>query len=593
MDAYRYIMLLERKLEREHASRLMAEKLLEVKSRELFTANNMLEVSLKKLRLQAELDSEQLAYQTKIENLLLTYARLFLKQAPCRNNIQQLIESLVDGRYITACHISIMPIEKITISGDYFSGREQQWQPPTNLQDHVSLWDPTHHLYWIALINSKGVVGYFAARISSPKKRITIIQQHLALFCELFRSAIGRQITLSQAIHARQRAEDSEQSTRDFLAMINHELRTPLNGLLGSAELLQDTQLNPNQDKLLTTLNHSGELLRAIINDLLDYSKINAGMLALIEKPFDSHLLVIKLRDIFSHCALEKRLDFSIDYDTDIPRSIRADEDRLKQIYVNLIANAIKFTHKGFVRAKFSWINNCLIFTIKDSGCGIKPQQQHKLFKPFSQVDISSKRSHEGTGLGLAICKQLCEQMNGHITLSSEPNKGATFSVSLPLAISTLDETLSNHHPITHEALQKLNILVVEDLKTNQMIIQLMLQKHKIGVTIVDNGQAALDIITQQDFDIVLMDCRMPIMDGYCATKALRKNLFNQPIIALTAGTTTAEREACINAGMDDILCKPYMASELLAILNLWCNTIHSNNTNPNNNTINTSHTNR
>ncbi|PTB31132.1 ATP-binding protein [Photobacterium phosphoreum] len=573
MDAKRHIMLLERKLEREHASRIMAEKLLEIKSRELFTTNNMLETSLKKLRLQAELDSEQLSYQTKIETLLLTYARLFLKQAPSHSNIQQLLDSLVDGHYISACYISILPIENITISGDYCSGRQQQWQPPADLLSKVSLWDPNTQLYWIALINSRGLVGYFAARISKPKNILHIIQQRLALFCELFRSAIGRQITLSQAIHARQRAEDSEQSTRDFLAMINHELRTPLNGLLGSAELLQDTPLNSNQNKLLTTLNHSGELLRAIINDLLDYSKINAGMLELIEKPFDSHLLVIKLRDIFSHCALEKRLDFKIEYSTDIPRSIRADEDRLKQIYVNLIANAIKFTLQGFVHAKFSWVNNCLIFTIKDSGCGIKPQQQHKLFKPFSQVDISSKRSHEGTGLGLAICKQLCEQMNGNISLDSKQNIGTTFSVSLPLTISTIDETLSSHSPTTHEALQKLNILVVEDLKTNQMIIQLMLQKHNISVTIVDNGQAALDIIAKQTFDIVLMDCRMPIMDGYCATKALREQAFTKPIIALTAGTTTAERKACINAGMDDILCKPYMASELLAMLNSWCNT--------------------
>ncbi|MEC6899570.1 ATP-binding protein [Photobacterium piscicola] len=575
MDAKRHIMLLERKLEREHASRIMAEKLLEMKSRELFETNNILEKSLEKLRLQAELDSAQLAYQTKIENLLLTYARLFLKQAPCRENIQQLIESLIDGYYITACYISIMPIENITISGDYCSGREQMWVPPAALKNQISLWDPTTNIYWTTLINNNDIVGYFAARISAPKNRITIIQQHLALFCELFRSTIGRQITLSRAIHARQRAEDSEQSTRDFLAMINHELRTPLNGLLGTAELLQDTELNQNQSKLLTTLNHSGELLRAIINDLLDYSKINAGMLELIEKPFDSHLLVIKLRDIFSHRALEKRLDFTIDYDTTIPRSINADEDRLKQIYVNLIANAIKFTHQGFVRAKFSWQNNCLIFTVEDSGCGIEKQQQHKLFKPFSQIDISSKRSHEGTGLGLAICKQLCEQMNGDITLSSETNKGTTFSVSLPLTISTLDETLSNHPPISHQALQQLSILVVEDLKTNQMIIQLMLQKHDINVTIVDNGQAALEIIAEKPFDIVLMDCRMPIMDGYCATKVLRKQNFTKPIIALTAGTTTAEREACITAGMDDILCKPYMAAELLAMLNLWCKTSH------------------
>lgn len=573
MDAKRQIMLLERKLEREHASRVMAEKLLEIKSRELFTTNNILEASLTKLRLQAELDSEQLAYQTKIENLLLTYARLFLKQAPSQHNIQQLIDSLVDGRYISACHISIMPIENITISGNYSSGRQQTWQPPAALNDNISFWDTENHLYWIPLINSRGTVGYFAAKISSPKINITAIQQRLALFCELFRSAIGRQITLSQAIHARQRAEDSEQSTRDFLAMINHELRTPLNGLLGSAELLQDTPLNTNQTKLLNTLNHSGELLRAIINDLLDFSKINAGMLELIEKPFDCHLLVIKLRDIFSHRALEKRLDFKIEYNTDIPRSIRGDEDRLKQIYVNLIANAIKFTQQGFVHAKFAWVNDCLIFTIKDSGCGIAQQLQHKLFKPFSQVDISSKRSHEGTGLGLAICKQLCQQMNGNITLISEPDLGTTFSVTIPLAISITDNTQPHPSPASHKALQQLRILVVEDLKTNQMIIELMLKKHQIDITIVDNGQAALNIIAQHDFDIVLMDCRMPIMDGYCATKALRKQHFNKPIIALTAGTTTAERDACINAGMDDILCKPYMASELLAMLHLWSNT--------------------
>ncbi|OBU15450.1 ATP-binding protein [Photobacterium aquimaris] len=573
MDAKRQIMLLERKLEREHASRVMAEKLLEIKSRELFTTNKILEASLAKLRLQAELDSEQLAYQTKIENLLLTYARLFLKQAPSQQNIQQLIDSLVDGRYISACHISIIPIENIAISGHYSSGRQQVWQPPADLNNKVSFWDTNTCLYWIPLIKSRGTVGYFAAKISSPKINIIAIQQRLALFCELFRSAIGRQITLSQAIHARKRAEDSEQSTRDFLAMINHELRTPLNGLLGSAELLQDTPLDTNQTKLLTTLNHSGELLRAIINDLLDYSKINAGMLELIEKPFDSHLLVINLRDVFSHRALEKQLDFKIEYSTNIPRSIRGDEDRLKQIYVNLIANAIKFTQQGFVHAKFDWVDDCLIFTIKDSGCGIEQQLQHKLFKPFSQIDISSKRSHEGTGLGLAICKQLCEQMNGNITLTSEPDLGSTFSVSIPLAISATENTQPNHSPASHKALQQLKILVVEDLKTNQMIIELMLKKYQIGITIVDNGQAALNIIDKHDFDIVLMDCRMPIMDGYSATKALRKQHFNMPIIALTAGTTTAERDACVNAGMDDILCKPYMASELLAILHLWSNT--------------------
>ncbi|PSV25397.1 MULTISPECIES: ATP-binding protein [unclassified Photobacterium] len=570
IDPEKHIALLKQKLQREHASRLAAEKLLEAKSHELYNANQMLNDSYEKLQMQAKFDSELLTYQNKMENLLLLYARLFLKHSATRESIQQLLDSLVDGNYISGCHITIYPADNINISGSYSSGRLQQWTPPAELESTHSLWDKGGHTLWINIVNNRGQIGILAVRIICTDDRLPAIQKHMALFGELFRSAIGRQITFNQAIDAKKRAEDSERSTRDFLAMINHELRTPLNGLLGAAELLQDTPLNNDQQKLLTTLNHSGELLRAIINDLLDYSKINAGMLELIEKPFDCHLLAVKLEDIFTHRSHEKRLDFNIYYSHDLPRFFIGDEDRIKQIFVNLISNAIKFTPAGFVHAKFWWQNKQLQFTVKDSGCGIDHSNQHKLFKPFSQVDNTSKRSHEGTGLGLVICKQLCEQMGGSIRVESSLGRGACFNVSLPLPTS--DHTHFNAKvrqphktPIKH-----LKVLVVEDLKTNQMIIKLMLNKIQIEPTIVDNGQKALDILNAESFDVVFMDCRMPIMDGYTATRELRKQDYSKPIIALTAGTTSAEREACIQAGMNDILCKPYLASELHDILTIW-----------------------
>ncbi|EAS65764.1 ATP-binding protein [Photobacterium angustum] len=570
IDPEKHIALLKQKLEREHASRLAAEKLLEAKSHELYNANQMLNDSYEKLQMQAKFDSELLTYQNKMENLLLRYARLFLKHSATRESIQQLLDSLVDGHYISGCHITIYPADNINISGSYSSGRLQQWEPPEELESTNSLWDKSGHTLWINIINNRGKIGVLAVRIICTDDRLPAIQKHMALFGELFRSAIGRQITFNQAIDAKKRAEDSEQSTRDFLAMINHELRTPLNGLLGAAELLQDTPLDNDQQKLLTTLNHSGELLRAIINDLLDYSKINAGMLELIEKPFDCHLLAVKLEDIFTHRSHEKRLDFNIYYSNDLPKIFIGDEDRIKQIFVNLISNAIKFTPAGFVHAKLWWQNKHLQFTVKDSGCGIDHSDQHKLFKPFSQVDNTSKRSHEGTGLGLVICKQLCEQMGGSIRVESSLGRGACFNVSLPLAISdhahfNAKVRKPNKTPIKH-----LKVLVVEDLKTNQMIIKLMLNKVQIEPTIVDNGQKALDILNIESFDVVFMDCRMPIMDGYTATKELRKQDYSKPIIALTAGTTSAEREACIQAGMNDILCKPYLASELHDILTIW-----------------------
>ncbi|MGF1715427.1 ATP-binding protein [Photobacterium chitinilyticum] len=570
MDQNQHIALLHKKLQREKLARKEAEKLLEIKSHELYSAKKLIEQSVEKLKAQAEVDSELLAYQAKMENMLSEYGRLFLIHPPSEKIIQQLTESLIDSLSVTACRIEISTLPDIGISTCFSSGRRQEWFPPSSLGDTGIYWDSLEGILWISLSTLPAISGFFAIRIRATGTWLLTIKKHMALFSEMLRSSIGRQLSFEEAIAARKQAEASEQTTRDFLAMINHELRTPLNGVLGSAELLEDTQLTQHQHKLLNTLNHSGELLRAIINDLLDYSKINAGMLELSEKPFDCYSMAKKIDDIFQHRALEKRLKLSVCCSNSVPKLLIGDEDRIKQIYVNLIGNAIKFTSMGHVNVSIDWQDSKLIFTVADSGCGISPEQQHKLFKPFSQVDISSKRVHEGTGLGLAICKKLANQMQGEINVDSKAGSGATFTISLPLTIHELTVSEDSPHHDEHRYIDELKVLVVEDLKTNQMIIKLMLNKMGLNPTIVDNGQQALDILNKHSFDVILMDCRMPVMDGYCATKKLREHGYQKPILALTAGTTTAERLECIDAGMDDILCKPYQSRELKEMLKKW-----------------------
>ncbi|PSU35222.1 hybrid sensor histidine kinase/response regulator [Photobacterium lutimaris] len=569
MDLERQVALMQKKIDREREARKMAEMLLESKSLELYQTKQMIEQNLEKMRDKVASGSDFLSYQQKMDNLLLRFGHTFLKYQPSFGIIKELLDALITSHAVSACGINIRCDLTPALNIAYFTGTDAKVIPPDKLRSIGEHWDEQQQLHWFSLSNSV-VKGYFVTRIDERREWHTTICKHMNLIGEMLRSSIDRQLKLEDAIWARKSAEESEKSTRDFLAMINHELRTPLNGLLGTAELLSDTELDNHQRGLLSTLHHSGELLRAIINDLLDYSKINAGMMELAIKPFDSHLMSNMLNDIFQHPANEKQLDFSIHYLPDTPQWLIGDEDRIKQIFVNLIGNAIKFTQKGFVSVTIGWHDEALKFIVRDSGCGIPKEKVGTLFQPFTQVDNSSNRQHEGTGLGLAICKKLAEQMKGWIEVDSDDGRGTTFTVTLPLdvCLSTVNEKEGQQGGIT--SIDDLTILVVEDLKTNQMIIKLMLGKFGITPAIADNGQKALEILAQQDFDIVLMDCRMPVLDGYATTEQLRSTGFSKPIIALTAGTTKAEREDCFNAGMDDILCKPYQSIELRDMIEKW-----------------------
>ncbi|KHT63403.1 ATPase [Photobacterium gaetbulicola] len=569
MELERQVALMQKKIDREREARKMAEMLLESKSLELYQTKQLVEDNLELMRDKVASGSDFLAYQQKMDNLLLGFGHTFLKYQPSYGIIKELLDALIASQAVRACGLKISSETTPALNISYSAGIEESTTPPAKLASLGEYWDPQTQLHWFSLSNW-AVTGYLVTRIEERREWHTTIRKHMNLIGEMLRTSIDRQLKLEEAIRARKSAEESERSTRDFLAMINHELRTPLNGLLGTAELLSDTELDNHQIGLLSTLHHSGELLRAIINDLLDYSKINAGMMELAIKPFDSQLMTNMLKDIFQHPANEKQLDFSIHFLPDTPQWLLGDEDRIKQIFVNLIGNAIKFTQQGFVSVTIGWQEDKLKFMVRDSGCGIPKDKVTTLFQPFTQVDNSSNRQHEGTGLGLAICKKLAEQMKGWIDVDSEEGRGTTFTVTLPLEINQTQVGKNESRFGSATSIGELSILVVEDLKTNQMIIRLMLGKFGIKPAIADNGQKALEILEQQEFDIVLMDCRMPILDGFATTKWLRSEGYSKPIIALTAGTTKAEREDCLSAGMNDILSKPYQSVELREMIEKW-----------------------
>ncbi|MEZ9822966.1 sensor histidine kinase [Shewanella sp. 10N.286.45.A1] len=275
-------------------------------------------------------------------------------------------------------------------------------------------------------------------------------------------AAQRRQELLENTIEDKLRAESSEQSPRDFVAMINHELRTPLNGLLGSAELMIDTTLSSYQQQLLNTMHQSGELLRVIINDLLDLSKMSAGMLQIVEVDFSPAKLCQMIFDIFKQRTEDLGLIFSFNAHQNIPQILLGDPDRIKQILVNLIGNALKFTQQGEIKVDITWEQEKLHLTVQDTGCGIPEDKVATLFDPFTQVNNSNNRSFEGTGLGLAICKQLVDEMNGTISLSSVLGEGSCFKVALPLN-SSQKAALDIERPQADYPIEKLKILVVED----------------------------------------------------------------------------------------------------------------------------------
>ena len=558
---------LEKKLKRQVAARKAAEALLEQKSLELFEANQQLELALRQLEKRSNANIRRIEFQEQIDNLLIDFGRAFLRNDLDDIMLSELTTNVTNSYLIEASRL-ILPPKLIPqlLTYDYgdetVGGLDQEIQEPQ--------WQG--NLLTVPLEVEKVIVGALIVKVRLLDQDYEFIESQLLLVTDLICSALTHQLAINRNIESRKRAEESERATRDFVAMINHELRTPLNGLLGSAELISDTDLTFSQREIVNNLSQSGEFLRTIINDLLDYSKINAGMLELIPKTFALDELRNTIQSIFTNRAIEKQLEFNISVSSNVPTHFNGDLERITQLFVNLIGNAIKFTEEGHVNVGIEWNNSQFVFSVEDTGVGIAESAHKTLFEPFTQADNSSSRNYEGTGLGLAICRKLVALMNGHISVSSVVEVGTTFTISIPLKvidISREDERVAKNVESNVE-LSLLKVLVVDDIKMNQIIIQQMLRKHEIEPVIASNGVEGFELASNNDYDIVFMDCRMPVMDGFEATEKLREKGYAKSIVALTAGTTLEERERCIQCGMDDILSKPYTANDLTEMLKKW-----------------------
>ena len=375
---------------------------------------------------------------------------------------------------------------------------------------------------------------------------------------------------------ARDAALETSRVKASFLANMSHEIRTPLNGITGVIGLLAETNLSNQQRELVEILNTSTDLLLNIVNDILDFSKIEAKMFELELINFNLREAVSETIKLFKSEAHRKRVSLEFEIDKNVVTNICGDTGRLRQILHNLVGNAVKFTDKGEVLLKvFQPDSDIWRFEVSDTGIGIAPESHSKIFDSFSQADISTTRRFGGTGLGLAISKQLVQMMGGEIGVESELGKGSKFWFTAKFDYHTEnpDVTAQNYkiyepvNIVTNPA--KIKILIAEDNKFNKIITLQMLKNIGYDADAVNNGLEAVKAAQAKDYDLILMDCFMPQMDGCEATVAIRQQKIKQPkIIALTASSILVERERCLAAGMDDFLLKPFTKDDLENLLN-------------------------
>jgi len=364
-----------------------------------------------------------------------------------------------------------------------------------------------------------------------------------------------------------------------FVANMSHEIRTPLNGILGFLQLLETTELNEEQKDYLKEIKKSSEILLTTLNDILDFSKAEANKITLEEVSFNLKDLIKDL-SVYAKSNVNIGVEILSEIDKNIPENVIGDKIRLHQVLLNLLYNAKKFTEKGYIKIFAEVVeqnteNVQILFKIFDTGIGIQKEKQKEIFGEFIQADKSTTRKYGGTGLGLAICNKIISIMGGKLNVESEIGKGSVFYFTLPFKVA--DNTRNENKEIVLEKIKvkSAKILVAEDNITNQKLIKTLLNKLGLDCTVVSNGQEALDLFKKNEYNIVLLDCQMPVMDGFETTLSMRKyetenNIETTPILALTASAFESDKEKCLSYGMNDIITKPIKMEDFIKKLNKY-----------------------
>jgi two-component system, sensor histidine kinase len=394
----------------------------------------------------------------------------------------------------------------------------------------------------------------------------------------LDRASSEQQQAMALLIKAREESEQANRAKSDFLAMMSHELRTPMNGVLGMLQLLETTELTQEQDEYAALATESTEHLLKVINDILDFSRIERGALELECLTFNLLDLLQSSMQVFQYSAQQRGLELNLQVPDGLEQlDVQGDPTRIRQILVNLIGNALKFTEAGSIRVETHYQpldKQVLWFScaVRDSGIGISPERLEHMFDAFQQADTSISRRYGGTGLGLPIARTLAERMGGTLTAQSREGQGSTFTLEIPLPLSQEKRSLAHSGLLDETQGQGQTILLVEDNPVNQTVIEAMLGSLGYQVSHVGDGAQAVYCVERQSFAAILMDCRLPIMDGYEATRQIRrfKAATELPIIALTANALQGDRELCLSAGMNDYLAKPFKRVDLQRVLQRW-----------------------
>jgi signal transduction histidine kinase/CheY-like chemotaxis protein len=384
-----------------------------------------------------------------------------------------------------------------------------------------------------------------------------------------------RQVSLIKALEkANDEVKKSAMIKDQFLANMSHEIRTPLNAIKGFSRLLQQTTLNQEQNKFSEIIEESSNNLLNLVNDILDISKIEAGKMVVEQKEFDLKRMLQTLESMFMNTAKEKQLDFSSQLAADVPQFLQGDPDRIYQILVNLVSNAIKFTNSGFIKVRVLKADEnekemVLQFRVQDSGIGIPLKKQELIFERFQQAGNPQENIQKGTGLGLAIVKNMASLLGGSVGVNSTEGEGSVFTVTLPFTKYIAENTAENA-ALADNSLVKFTgakVLVAEDNHINQLLITRLLKQHNIEPVIRENGMQVLEALKEQQFDLLLLDIQMPLLDGYKTCTNIRESGKTLPVVAMTAYVMDAEKEKCRQAGMNDYLAKPLDEAEVKNVL--------------------------